>query len=94
MSKIKILHALQMVHIIAYKIYIWHKLLSQKEWIFKHLQNKVRHIYIQNIYDYPNLSFLLIFLHATTWIRNHDRITNTTALIPIEGKLAQRKREW
>ena len=44
MSKIKILHALQMVHITAYKIYIWHKLLSQNDWIFKHLQNKVRHI--------------------------------------------------
>ena len=34
-----------MVHIIAYKIYIGYKLLSQKDWIFKHLQNKVRHIY-------------------------------------------------
>ena len=49
MSKIKILHALQMVHITAYKIYIGQKLLSQKDWIFKHLQNKVRHTYTKYI---------------------------------------------
>ena len=51
MSKIKFLYVLQIVHIIAYKIYIWHILLSQKEWIFKHLQNKVKHIYTKYIWS-------------------------------------------
>ena len=75
MSKIKILHALQMVHNIAYKIYIWHKLLSHKERIFKHLQNKVK-TYIYKIYMTSKL-----ILPTDFYMQQHVLVTTITSLI-------------
>ena len=75
MSKIKILHTLLMVHTIAYKIYIWHKLLSQKEWIFKHLQNKVKHIYTKYTWSSKPI------LHTDFCMWQHGLETTIASLI-------------